>query len=158
MDLLNEKKTYPQKVEVVNSISLNMSDDSMVVDFDPTSNFTTGTRLKVAQEDPNLHGSCLAGNTIADGKINVTIDNIVCRWVDSNNLFYHQIYPVAFTMYNVSDVNDGINLNSVLGAYKGMIESIVQTGTTYSVTLNYHTCNYARHLSWLSYGQTWTKP
>lgn len=158
MDLINEKKTYPQKVEVVNPISFNKSGGSMVVDFDPTSNFTTGSRVKVAQEDPNLHGSCLAGNTSADGKYNISVDSVVCRWVDGNGVFYHQIYPINYTMYNVADVNNGINLNSLMGAYKGMIESIVSSGVTYSVTLCYHTCDYARHLVWSTYGQTWTKP
>lgn len=157
MDLINKVKEYFQKVVVVNPIKLDMTDTSMLVDIDPNSNFSTGTRIKVAQEDPNLHGSCLAGNTNADGKINITIDNIVCRWIDSNNVHYHEIYPIGFTMYNVNDVSDGINLNSIMGSYKGLIESIVNTGVTFSVTLNYHSCNYARSLHWLSYGQTWTK-
>ena len=152
------EKLYPQLVEVTNPMKLDLSDaDALKVDLDPSSNFTTGTRLKVAQEDPNLHGSCLAGNTTADGKYNITVDSVVCRWVDVNSVHYHQIYPVGFTMYNVDDVNNGINLNSIMGSYKGMIESIVATGTTYSVTLNYHTCDYARHLVWSTYGQTWTK-
>lgn len=151
------QKMYPQLVEMAKPVQVDLSDATMQVDFDPTSDFTTGTRVKVAQEDPNLHGSVFAGNTNADGKINVTVDSVVCRWVDSNGVFYHQIYPVGFTMYNVDDVNTGINLNSIMGAYKGMIESIVASGTTYSVTLSYHTCDYSRHLSWNNFGQSWTK-
>ena len=98
------QKLYPQLVELTNPVKLDMSDvDTLKIDFDPSSDFTTGTRLKVAQEDVNLHGSCFAGNTSADGKLNVTIDSVVCRWVDSNNVYYHQIYPVGTTMYNVDD-------------------------------------------------------
>lgn len=158
MDLIFEKDEFPQLVKPVAPVEVKFPDNSaMVVDINPSSDFVENNRFKVEQEDPNLNNSCFAGNTAADGKINVTFDNVVCRWVDSNAVFYHQIYPLGFTMYNVNDVNEGMNLNSFMGAYKGMIESIVQVGSPFSVTVNYHTCNNARHISWSSYGQTWTK-
>lgn len=158
MDIINERKQFAQLVKPAEPIEIKLPEnEGLTVDFDPNSNFTSGSRLKVVQEDVNLHASCLAGNTSADDKINVTLDNVVCRWVDSNNLHYHQIYPLGFTMYNVNDVSDGINLNSIMGSYKGMIESIVDVGTVFSVTVNYHAVNYSRHVTWLSYGQTWTK-
>lgn len=152
------QKLYAQLVKLLDPVEVKLPEgEGLTVDFDPHSDFTTGTRLKVAQEDANLHGSCLAGNTSADGKLNVSVDSVVCRWVDSNGVSYHQIYPVCYTMYNVDDVNTGVNLNSLIGAYKGMIESLVPSGTTYSVTINYHSCNYSRHLSWNNYAQSWTK-
>lgn len=148
----------PQKVSIVGGVDLQVDPNSpLLVDFDPNSNMSTGTRIKVAQEDPTLHSSVLAMNTSADGKMHIVCDNVVCRWVDVNNVYYHQIYPLGFIMYDVADVMNGINLNSFMGAYKGLIESIVASGTTYSVTLNYHTIAYDRHVTWLNYGQTFTK-
>ena len=148
----------PQKVQIVGGVALDVDSNSpLLVDFDPSSDMSTGTRIKVAQEDPTLHSSVLAMNTSADGKMHIILDSVVCRWVDSNNVYYHEIYPIGFIMYDVSDVMNGINLNSFLGAYKGLIESIVQTGTTFSITLNYHTVSYDRHVTWLNYGQTFTK-
>lgn len=152
------EKKYPQLVEFASPVEIKFPEGSpMVVDFDPASDFTSGTRVKVAQEDPTLHSSVLAMNTSGDGKMHIVCDNVVCRWVDSNSVHYHQIYPLGFTMYDVVDVMNGINLNSFMGSYKGMIESILSSGTTYSVTLNYHTISYDRHVTWLNYGQTFTK-
>lgn len=159
MDLIFEKEEFAQLVKPVEPVEVKLPENSaMNVDINPNSDFVNNNRVKVEQEDPNLFNSCFAGNTSADDKLNISVDNVVCRWVDSNNVHYHQIYPIGITMYDVEDVFNGINLNSLMGSYKGMIESIVSSGTTYSVTLNYHSCNNSRQLHWLSYGQEWTKP
>lgn len=138
----------PVKVELSNNQPLN-------VEFNTTGEplpveVSNDTPLPVSFEsDPNV--------TPSTGKLNVILDNVVCRWVDGNNVAYHQIYPLNCAVYGVENINDGINLNSFMGSYKGMIEALVSVGVTYSVTVNYHQYNSSNHVSWLNYGQSWTK-
>lgn len=148
MDIINEKVEHPQKVVISNDSPLNVEFNST---GEPLNVEVSNTEpLSVSFDtDPN--------STPSSGKVNVILDNVVCRWVDGNNVAYHQIYPLNCTVFDVENINDGINLNSFMGAYKGMIEALVSVGVTYSVTLNYHQYNSSNHVSWLNYGQTWTK-
>lgn len=157
MDIINNEKTYPQLVEVVKPIEIDFnSGDSLLVDLDPQSDFTTGTRLKVEQNDVSLHDSVFVKPTI-NTKINVFVDNVIARWTDSNQYTHTEIYPITLASYDSVDVNSAVNINSIMGSYKGMIESIVSSGTTFSITFNYHVVNYDKSVLFNSYSQTFTK-
>lgn len=149
MDIINEPIRTAQLVELSNNTPINVQ---FPITGDPLPvEVSNDTPLEVnIDEDYN--------KTPSTGKVNVFLDSVVCRWIDANNVVYHEIYPLTAKVFDVENINDGINLNSFMGAYKGMIESIVVSGTTYSVTLNYHQYNSSNHMSWLNYGQTYTKP
>lgn len=152
-----KQANYPQKVELVNPVQMSFdSDNPLLVDFDPTSDFTTGTRLKVEQDDVSLHDSIFVKPTV-NTKINVFVDNVIARWIDSNQYTHTEVYPITLASYDAVDVNAGVNINSIMGSYKGMIESIVSSGTTFSITFNYHVVNYDKSVLFNSYSQTFTK-
>ena len=85
MDIVKENQNHPRKVELVNDTPLN-------VEFNTTGDplpveVSNDSPLSVSFEnDPNV--------TPSTGKVNVILDNVVCRWVDGNNVAYHQIYPL----------------------------------------------------------------
>lgn len=156
MDIINENKNYARKVEVTNPVELSLTGNSIKVDFDPQSNFTTANRVRVVQDDVSLHESIFVKPT-TNTKINVFVDNVIARWIDVNQYTHTEIYPLNFANYNALDVNSGVNLNSLIGSYKGLIESIVTTGTTFSITFNYHIVNYDKSVLFNSYSQSFTK-
>lgn len=127
-----------------------------MVDLSSESDFTTGTRLKVEQNDVSLHESIFVKPT-SNTRINVFVDNVIVRWTDTNQYTHTEIYPISLVSYDAVDVNAGVNINSIMGSYKGMIESIVPSGTTFSITFNYHVINYDKSVLFNSYSQTFTK-
>ena len=156
MDIINENKNYARKVEVVNPIELSLSGNSVEVDLNPESNLISGNRVKVTQEDVSLHNSIFVKPTV-NTKINVFVDNVIARWTDTNQYTHTEIYPISLASFDAVDVNAGVNINSIMGSYKGMIESIVPSGTIFSITFNYHVINSDKSVLFNSYSQSFTK-
>lgn len=159
MDLSTEKQR-PQKVQVVNPIELELdSDKPLIVDLDPESPYHYGAvnsrKLNVFQTDPYLSESIFV--TPKTSAYNVYVDSVVVRWTDSNQYTHTEIYPCNISHYDVPDVNTGVNINSLMGSYKGQIESILSTGQTYTILFNYHTINQEGSITHNYYSQTFTK-
>lgn len=153
------KKLYPQLVEMINPVKVDFSDSKMLVDLDPNSDFVYGAvntkRINVFQEDPYLSESTFVHPNVST--LNVFVDNVVVRWTDSNQYTHTEIYPIRVSHYEVPDVNTGVNINSLMGSYKGQIESILSSGQVYTILFNYHTIERDGSIVHNFYSQTFTK-